>query len=81
MKMMLMVMVMMLMVMMMMKVRMMMMMMMKMKVMKVFPWTGGRGPPLAKISCRKSNGINGSSIGGPSIDLSETLASLADKHV
>ena len=37
-------------------------------------------PPLAKIPRHESNGIDGSSIGGPSIDLSETLASLADKH-
>ena len=32
-------------------------------------WTGGRGPTLAKIPRHKSNRIDGSSIGGPSVDL------------
>ena len=32
-------------------------------------WIGGRGPTLAKIPCHKSNEIDGSSIGGLSIDL------------
>ena len=32
-------------------------------------WTGGRGAPLAKIACYESIEINGSSIGGLSINL------------